>query len=179
MDIVVILLLEFIVVTLAVYLIYYIIMIRKYDKEGKLKKKKEKKNILLDRIKKGLFFSEKDEILTRGLKKKKTKKSDNEIDFPTEVELLLLQYDVDLKKINYKKLLKLVGFMCSLDIAVILCIVTLITKLTKIDNVIIELVIGFVLMIPVILIGYKILGTYLDKKGYVKNGNRRNKKNRK
>ena len=173
---------EFILTTLVVYLLYYLFVINKYDSNGKLKKKNENSflNKIITKIK--LFFfkpqSEKEEILNRGRKPKKIKKETEDIKIPTEVEILISKYHIDLSKINYKKLLKIVCLTCSIDIGIIIGILSLINT----DNMYIKLAVGAVLVIPIILISYAILGYYFKKKGLViKNAKRNatNKRNRK
>ena len=171
-------LLEFFLTALIVYLLYYLLMINKYDQDGKLKKKNKKTLFtkLVDKIKKflNLTESEKDKILTRGTKTKKIKEEKDDLKIPTEVEILILKYHIDLSKINYKKLLKIVGLTCSIDISLIITIVSLIST----DNIIFILLVGGVLIIPVILISYSILGSYFKKKGLVIENEKRNKTNK-
>lgn len=161
--------LEFIIVTPIVYLLYYIFMINKYDDNGKLKKKKEHGflNKIITKGKNFLFGAkdEKDEILLRGRKNKKIKEEKEEIKFPTEVEILMVKYHIDLSKVKYKKVLKMVGLMCSIDIGLILGIVSYIPT----DNIYLQILVGGVIMIPVILISYSILGNYFKKRGLVVN----------
>lgn len=169
---------EFLVTLLIVYLLYYLFMISKYDKNGKLKKKNKSSFFYKLYLKIKLFIlptkNEKDEILDRGRKPKKIKEEKDDIKIPTEVEILIIKYNIDLSKINYKKLLKIVGFTCSIDIATILSIVSLLPT----DNIYIELLVGGVLIIPVILISYSILGKYFKKKGIVKKDEKRNASNK-
>ena len=159
--------LEFIIVTPIVYLIYYLFMINKYDDNGKLKVKKENKfiNKIIDKCKNFIFGykDEKEEVLLRGRKNKKIKEEKDEIKFPTEVEILILKYHIDLSKVNYKKILKIIGMMCSIDIGLIIGIISYI----PIDNIYIQILIGGLLMIPVILISYSIVGNYFKKRGLV------------
>ena len=171
---------DFIISTIVVYIIYYIFMISKYDKDGKLKKKKERKTLsnITKKIKGFLFInSKKDEILLRGRKNKKIKEEED-FKLPTEVEILVAKYHIDLSKINYKKLLHIVGITCSLDIGIIIGIISYV----PIENIYIKLLIGGVLVIPIILISYAILGKYFKKKGLVvinDKGNKKSKRNRK
>lgn len=169
---------EFLVTLLIVYLLYYLFMISKYDKNGKLKKKNKSGFFYKLYLKIKLFIlptkNEKDEILDRGRKPKKIKEEKEDIKIPTEVEILIIKYNIDLSKINYKKLLKIVGFTCSIDIATILSIVSLLPT----NNIYIELLVGGVLIIPVILISYSILGKYFKKKGIVKKDEKRNASNK-
>ena len=170
----------FLIIYILVYGFYYIFMINKYDKDGKRKKKKtkkkEKKESRFLKSIKSKFSNEKDEILLRGRDTKKKKKDkDEEEKIPTEVELLLYKYNLDVSKINYKQLLKMVGSVCAFDIALILTIIFSI----PVNNIYIELIVGGVLIIPVILISYSILGNYLKKKGMTKDEIRKRSKNRK
>ena len=169
---------EFILTTLLVYLLYYVFMISKYDKNGKLKKKKKDSffSKLFSKIKKFLFESknEKEEILNRGRKPKKVREEQEDIKIPTEVEILIAKYHIDLSKINYKKLLKIVGWMCSIDIGLIIWIISF----APTDNIYIKLLIGGVLTIPVILLSYGIVGNYFKKKGLVIKNDKRNFKKR-
>lgn len=136
--------------TLAVtYLIYYLFIIRKYDAQGR-RIVKEKKN-------KG---KEKNHLKT------KKKKEIDQAKYPTEVELFIYKYKVDLKKVNFREMLKLLGFVCSIDVAFIVTVICLI----DIDNDYILLGIGALMVIPVILISFSLLGRYFKKKGLTKNG---------
>ena len=168
----------FFIIYILVYGFYYIFMINKYDKDGNRKKKKnktKKKTKFLSNIK-SKFVSEKDEILLRGINNKKKKKNkDEEESIPTEVEILLYKYNLDVSKMNYKQLLKMVGSICAFDIALIITIIFALPT----NNIYIELGIGALLIIPVILISYSILGNYLKKKGMTKDEIRKRSKNRK
>ena len=137
----------FILTTIVTYIVYYLFIIRKYDATGKriVKEKKTKK---------------------KSIEKVKTKKK-KEIDqakYPAEVELFIYKYKIDLKKINFRGMLKLLGFVCSLDIAFIVTVLSFI----KTDNTMILLGVGALLVIPVILISFSLLGKYFKKKGLTK-----------
>ena len=131
----------FILTTIVTYIMYYIFIIRKYDEKGN-RITKEKK--------------------TKG--KNKKKKEIDQARYPTEVELFIYKYKVDLKKINFRGFLKLLGFVCSLDIAIIVTVLSML----KTDNTWILLGVGALLVVPVILISYSLLGTYFKKKGLTK-----------
>ena len=146
--------LEFLFTVLIVYLVYYLFMVKKYDYSLKDEKVTNKK----------------DDILLRGRKSKKIK--DNSTSkIPAEIELLIIKYRLDMEKINYRGLLKLVGLVCSIDIAIIVTIVTWIDA-----NIYLRLFIGFILSIPTILISYTILGKFFEKKGLIRDDNERNRK---
>lgn len=136
----------FIITTILSYLIYYIFIIRKYDAKGKRiikeKKSKGKKNT-----------------------KSKNKKEIDQAKYPAEVEVFIYKYKVDLKKVNFRGMLKLLGFVCSLDIAFIVTVLSFI----KTDNTLILLGVGALLVVPVILISFSLLGKYFKKKGLTKN----------
>ena len=138
----------FILTTIATYIVYYLFIIRKYDATGKrIVKEKKNKN--------------------KGAEKAKNKKK-KEIDqakYPAEVELFIYKYKIDLKKVNFRGMLKLLGFVCSLDIAFIVTILSLI----KTENTMILLGVGALLVIPVILISFSLLGKYFKKKGLTRN----------
>ena len=139
----------FIITVVLVYLFYYIWIIRKYDENGKLKVK--------TRTKKG-------EVIELGEPK-----------IPSEIQILIVKYRLDMSKINYRGLLKIVGFVCAIDIAFITTIISFI----KSDNLYILLGIGAVLTIPTILISFGLLGRLFKKKGLILNDKKNNKSQRK
>lgn len=129
------------IITVAVtYLIYYIFIIRKYDAQG-------------------------NRIVKKNKKCKKNKKEHDVAKYPAEVELFIYRYKIDIKKINFRGMLKLLGFVCSLDIAFIVTVISFINT----DNVYILLGVGALLVISVILISFSLLGRYFKKKGLTKN----------
>lgn len=141
----------FIITALVVYLFYYVWLIRKYDKNGKLKVKKVK-----------------------GKKIGKRKNTDIEYQepkIPSEIQILIIKYRLDMSKINYRGLLKLVGFVCAIDIA----FVTTVVSFVKTDNPYILLGVGALLVIPTILISFALLGKLFKKKGLVLNDKTTNK----
>lgn len=142
----------FIITVIIVYLFYYVWIIRKYDKFGKLKVKKKKGNIF-------------------GKNNNNTEYQEPKI--PSEIQILIVKYRLDMSKINYRGLLKLVGFVCALDIA----FVTTIVSLIKTDNPYILLGVGALLVLPTILISYYLLGKLFKKKGLVLN-DKTNKKHK-
>lgn len=95
------------------------------------------------------------------LRKKKNKKKKKE-KLPVEINYLVGKYKIDLKKIDYNKLLTLIALISSLDITILVFIFTVI------DNSIIAIISVIVLVIPIILISYGFLGKYYKKKGLIK-----------
>ena len=139
----------FIITVVLVYLFYYIWIIRKYDKNGKLK------------------------VRTKTKKGEVIKLQEPKI--PPEIQILIVKYRLDMSKINYRGLLKVVGFVCALDIAFI----TTILSFIKSDNLYIVLGIGAILTIPTILISFALLGRLFKKKGLVLNEKRNINKRKK
>ena len=84
---------------------------------------------------------------------------------PSEVKYFIKKYSIDLDKVNLRGLLKLTGLILGVDIALISIPVVLIFR----TNVVLQLVVSSILIIPVYLISLKILGNYFKKKGIVKN----------
>ena len=89
-------------------------------------------------------------IVRKGLKNKRKK--------PIEVKLLVNKYDLDIKKIDYKKLLHIIALVSSLDIAIVVTIANLIR------NYILVIIVSIMLMLVLILISYEIVGRIYRKK---------------
>ena len=100
-----------------------------------------------------------------GHLKNKSKEISDYDGLPSEVKYFIKKYNIDLDKINLRGLLKLTGFILGIDIAIISIIVVLIFK----NNIILQLVIASICIIPIYLISLKFLGNYFKKKGLVKN----------
>lgn len=100
-----------------------------------------------------------------GHLKKKEKGVTDYDGLPTEVKYFIKKYNIDLEKINLRGLLKLTGLILGLDIALISIPVVLIFR----TNVVLQVVVSSLLIIPVYLISLKFLGKYFKKKGLVKN----------
>ena len=135
----------FILTVLIVYLFYYVWIIRKYDKNGKAK--------VRTKTKKGQVIE---------LKEPK---------IPAEIQILIIKYRLDMSKINYRGLLKVVGLVCAIDIAFI----TTVLSFIKSDNLVFVLGIGALLTLPTILISFALLGRLFKKKGLVLNDKTSNK----
>ena len=100
-----------------------------------------------------------------GHLKNKTKGVSDYDGLPTEVKLFIKMYKIDTDKINYRGLLKLTGLILGINIAIVSIPVVLIFK----TNVVLQILVASLLIIPVYLISLKILGNYFKKKGLVKN----------
>lgn len=95
-------------------------------------------------------------FIVRKYKKKDTKKQ-----LP-EVSYLINKYHIDLDKISYKRLLNIVSIVSSFDIALLVSLSLLA------DNVFIEMIIALILVVPIILISYSLIGKYYKMKGLTK-----------
>jgi len=91
---------------------------------------------------------------------------------PAEVKYFIMKYKVDLSKINKKGLLKLIAFILGLDIT----FVTIITALL-INDLVIQILIGSIALIPLFLISMYWLGKYFKKKGLIKDEKHKSKRN--
>lgn len=96
------------------------------------------------------------------------KKGKAEPKMPAEVELLIRANRLDISKINYRALLKYIGLVCAVDVAVIVSIVMYL----PIDNLSIKVLVGGALAIPVIWLSYRLMGRYFKKKGLVRTSDR-------
>lgn len=94
-------------------------------------------------------------FIIKKAKKKNVKKR------PMEVNYLISKYKLDLKKINYKKLLMIISLVSSLDISIIVTLVALF------NNYFLKILIALVLVIPIIMFSYSFIGKYYKKKGMI------------
>lgn len=94
-------------------------------------------------------------FIIRKAKRKSSKKR------PMEVNYLINKYHVDIKRINYKKLLLIISLVSSLDISILVTIILIF------DSYFIKIVVALLLVIPIIVISYHFIGSYYKKKGMV------------
>ena len=85
---------------------------------------------------------------------------------PTEVNLILSFYKIDIKKINLYQMIKVVSMVTTIIISVIITIISLFF-----DNTIILLVFGTLISIVVAVICYRMIGKHYEK---VSNKNKKN-----
>ena len=97
-------------------------------------------------------------FIVRKSKKDKRRKK------PIEVNYLINKYNLDIDKLNYKKLLNIISLVSAFDISLVVTIVSLL------DNFYMQLMVGFVLIMALILVSYDIVGRIYKKKGCLKNG---------
>lgn len=95
-------------------------------------------------------------FLVRKSKKDKRRKK------PVEVNYLIGKYNLDLEKLNYKKLLNIISAVSAFDISLTVTIVSLL------ESFYFQLLIGFILIVLLILTSYDIVGRIYEKKGCCK-----------
>lgn len=92
-------------------------------------------------------------------KKKKVKKK-KEL---AEINYLVNKYNLDLKKVNYNKLLFLVSLVSSFDITLIVSIIALF------NSYLLSFLLAAILIIPIVFVSYWLIYKYYKKKGLIKN----------
>lgn len=104
-------------------------------------------------------------------KKKRAKRKNDEKKLPAEMEFFVIKYNIDLEKVNFRYFLQLMGLVIAFDLSIVIAIIIYIESLW------LQLLVGFILVIGVVLISYKLLGNYFKKKGLTKDENvKRNRK---
>lgn len=94
----------------------------------------------------------------KSLKKKVRKEKDD----PVEIRFLVYKYGLDLSKVNYNRLLQVVCFTSSLDMAIIVSIIIIV------DGYLYQLLLALVLVIPIVFISYGLVAWFYKKKGMIK-----------
>ena len=92
---------------------------------------------------------------------KKLKKDRND---PVEIKYLIFKYGLNIEKIDYDKLLRIVSFVSSFDIAIVVSIVAIIEKFGYIW----QMILSIFIIVPLFLITYGLVAKYYKKKGMVK-----------
>lgn len=77
---------------------------------------------------------------------------------PSEAQYLIALYKLDVNKFSYRRFIRMVGLVTSLDIAIVATIVT------NVGGVIWQILFGFVAVIPIIGLSFMLLGKYYQKK---------------
>ena len=95
----------------------------------------------------------------------KNKKATDFEGLPSEVKYFVIKYKIDLNKVNLRGVLKLIGLVLGIDIAILSIVVVLLFK----DNVVLQMLVAALLIIPIYLISLRFVGNYFKKKGLVKN----------
>lgn len=101
-------------------------------------------------------------IVRRAKRKTKTKE-------PVEVTYLVNRYKLDIKKVNYKKLLRVISLVSSFDIALVVTLILLF------DNFIVEVVVGFIATMILIIGSYHLVYLCYKKKGMIKDESKGNR----
>ena len=102
-------------------------------------------------------------VVRRAKSKKKPKE-------PFEVTYLVGKYKLDLEKVNYKKLLRVISLVSSFDIALVVSIIVLL------KNYVLEIIVGFIATLVIILISYHLVYLVYKRGGKIKNESKRNRK---
>lgn len=95
-------------------------------------------------------------------KTKKAKKKDILSKDPVEVKYLITRYNLDMKKLNYNHVLTVSGITSSLDIAIIVTIISFF------DNFYLQMIIASIASIIIFLISYHLVYLYYKEKGMIK-----------
>lgn len=124
------------------YILYFVVSVRKFDKNGHVKRS------------------------TKNKKQNKSMKEQRKEDFlalPSEVKYFIRKYNVDLDKVNLRGVLKIVGLVLGIDIA----IVTVVSVLLF-EKIIYQMILAIILIIPAYLISIKFLAKEFKKRGMIK-----------
>ena len=100
------------------------------------------------------------------VRKAKSKKKAKE---PFEVTYLVNKYKLDLKKVNYKRLLNVISVVSSFDIALIVAIMVLC------NSFILEIIVGFVSTLIIILVSYHLVYLVYKRGGMIKDEHKGNR----
>lgn len=82
---------------------------------------------------------------------------------PVEVMYLVSKYKLDVNKIKYRSLLNTIGLILAFVISISITIVSFL------ESLILQLMLGFVVMLGLLLFSFMILGKIYKKKGMCKN----------
>ena len=96
------------------------------------------------------------------------KKKYNKDKVPIELGYLIRKYRLDMSKINFKKIMNQIGIVSAFDIAFTATFMFIFVK-----NIYLSIILGAVMIVPLIIISFNILGNIYKKKGKVKNGNKK------
>lgn len=77
---------------------------------------------------------------------------------PAEAEYLIFVYKLDVNKFSYRKFMQIIGFVTSLDIAIVATIVA------NVKGIIWQILFGFVAVVPVCVLSFMLLGKYYQNK---------------
>ncbi len=92
------------------------------------------------------------------VRKAKKYRDDDSVKKPVEVRYLVKKYGVNINKIDYNQMLQVIALVSSLDIAIIAAVMSLFKVL------VVQILAGFIVMIPLMLISYSFIGNKYRKK---------------
>src|SRR5699024_4026582 len=95
-------------------------------------------------------------FIVRKAKKNKNKK------YPMEVKYLINRYHLNMRKVDYPQLLQIIALVSSFDIAFIVSIVMIF------DSYLGRILAILILVLPVILVSYYLVGMFYRKRGMTK-----------
>ena len=81
------------------------------------------------------------------------------------IEVYAKQYGLNIEKVDYNKLLRIVSLVSSFDIAIVVSMVAIIEKFGYVW----QMILAIVIIIPLFLITYGLVAKYYKKKGMIKN----------
>ena len=94
-------------------------------------------------------------------RKKKRGKQNKEL---LEIKYLVNKYGLDIKKANYNQLVWIVCFVSSFIITVVVSVLILANL-----SYLLQLIVSFIIVLPLFIISYKLVSLYYKKKGMIKN----------
>ncbi len=94
------------------------------------------------------------------IRKSKLKKEKSD---PVEIKYLIFKYGLDIDKVNYNQLLRIISLVSSFDITIVVSIISLV------DEYILQMLLAILLVIPIFLISYAFVAKYYKMKGMIKN----------
>ncbi len=89
---------------------------------------------------------------------------------PIEVAYLLRKNKLDMKKISYHSFVRTISLVGALIMAIT------VVAIFPIQNILLQLLVGFLIMIPLIFISYQIIANYYKKKGSKDDEHKKNRK---
>lgn len=97
------------------------------------------------------------------------KKEYNSKHVPVELKYLIKKFKLDMSKIKYQNIMHKIALVSAFDIAFT---ATFVFKFIK--NIFLRFLIGVFMLVPLIIITFNIIGKYYQKKGMIKNVNKKN-----
>ena len=92
---------------------------------------------------------------------------------PSEASYLITYYKLDTNLFSYRKFLTVVGLVVSFDIAVVATFVPII------DGIVWQILFGFIIIIPVVVLSFILVGNYYKKKQTLDNSKELEKEKKK